>query len=381
MSLNGGPSPMRNLYDILGVAKDADQADIRKSFRKLARQYHPDVSKEADAETLFKEINAAYEVLSDEQRRAWYDEFGEESLKVGFDADRARLYRSAGRSGGHDPFSGGGGVSIDELFGNIFGGGGSRFRGGWDEPVSVRRRGPDMKTAVRIDLLTAVRGGEAPLQMRRPESCGTCGGQGGTGKKTCATCRGTGRVTQGRFGMQAVTLCDECAGSGTTFSQECSTCAGAGRTMATRSLRIRVPAGVEDGKVLRLKGLGGEGQSGGPPGNLLVTVHVTPHPLLNRLGPDLELEVPITPGEAMAGARIQVPTPDGEVKVRVPPGASNGQRLRLKGRGVPTEDGRRGHLYLVLRPVLPSADNEEAVELAKRLDDFLDDDVRDGLRL
>ncbi len=374
---------MRNLYEILGVPKDADQAAIRKSFKTLARRYHPDVSKEADAETHFKEINAAYEVLSDEQRRSWYDEFGEEALKVGFDADRARLYRSAARGSGGGAGFGGGGVSLDELFGTMFTGGGPRRRGrsGWGESVTVRRRGPDVEVSVEIELLTAIRGGDTMIQLRRPESCVACGGDGGTGKQACSACRGTGRVTQNRFGMQAVVLCDRCAGSGVTFAQECSTCAGAGRTTAQKRLRVRIPPGVEDGKVLRLKGLGGEGRSGGPPGNLLVTVHLLPHPLLKRRGDDLELEVPVTIGEAMAGAQITVPTPDGELKVRVPAGARNGMELRLQGRGVAKADGTRGHLYLLLRPVLPSTDDPRAVELAQELDGFLEGDVRAGLEL
>jgi len=375
---------MRNLYEILGVPKDTDQASIRKSFKQLARRYHPDVSKEANAETHFKEVNAAYEVLSDEQKRAWYDEFGEDSLKVGFDADRARMYRQAGHAGGGPSGFGGGGVSLDELFGNMFGAGGGgrrRSRGDWGDSVTVRRRGPDVEVQTNIDLLTAIRGGESIIQLRRPESCMACAGEGGQGKQPCEACRGAGRVTQNRFGMRAVVLCDSCAGSGSSFAHECPICAGSGRVTASKRLKVRIPAGVEDGKVLRLKGLGGEGRNDGPPGNLMVTVHVAPHPLLTRRGDDLELEVPITIGEALAGGRITVPTPDGELKVRVPPSARNGMELRLPGRGAPKADGSRGHLYLVLRPVMPTTDDPAAVEMAQKLDAFLDGDVRGGLEL
>ena len=334
----------------------------------------------ADAETRFKEVNAAHEVLSDEQKRAWYDEFGEESLKVGFDAERARLYRSGGL--GSAPGFGGGGVSLDELFGNMFGGGGRRrARSGWGESVTVRRRGPDMEVRVQLDLLTAIRGGETLIQLRRPQSCGSCSGAGGTGKQACGACRGTGRVTQSRFGMQAVVLCDSCAGSGHTFAQECPGCAGAGRVMANKRVKIHIPKGVEDGKVLRLRGLGGEGRDGGPAGNLMVTVGVLPHPLLERRGADLVLEVPITTAEALGGGRITVPTPDGELKVRVPPGARNGMELRLQGRGVAKEGGTAGHLYLVLRPVLPATEDPRALELAQELDGFLEGDVREHLEI
>ena len=376
---------MRNLYEILGVAKDADQADIRKAFKSLARKYHPDVSKERDAETRFKEVNAAHEVLSDEQKRAWYDEFGEESLKVGFDADRARAYRhAAGSSGfGSGPGGfGGGGVSLDELFGNMFGGGGRRrARGGWGDSVTVRRRGPDMEVRVDVELLTAIRGGDSIIQLRRPESCDACAGEGGSGKQACPACRGTGRVTQNRFGMQAVVLCDQCAGSGSAFAQECPSCAASGRTMVHKRLKVRIPPGVSDGKVLRLRGLGGEGRNGGPAGNLLVTVHVQPHPLLVRDGDDLELELPLSIAEAMAGAKVAVPTPDGELEVRIPAGVRNGQRLRLKGRGLQRADGGRGHLYLVLRPVMPTSDDPRALELAQELDTFMVAEPRADLKL
>ncbi len=376
---------MRNLYEILGVQKDADQAAIRKAFKTLARKYHPDVSQERDAETRFKEINAAYEVLSDEQKRSWYDEFGEESLRVGFDADRARAYRSAAGAGGFgfDPGGFGGGVSLDELFGSMFGGGARRRpgRSGWGDPVTVRRRGADVEASVEIDLLTAIRGGDSLIQLRRPASCGACAGEGGTGKQSCASCRGSGRVTQNRFGMQAVVLCESCAGSGTSFAQECAACAGSGRVMEDKRVRVHIPAGVSDGKVLRLRGLGGEGRHGGPAGNLLVSIRVRPHPVLSRKGDDLEIEVPITPGEALGGARIAVPTPDGDVKVRVPAGVKNGQQLRLEGRGLPRQGGGRGHLYLVLRPILPSTDDPEALALARELDAYLEEDVRASLKL
>jgi molecular chaperone DnaJ len=376
---------MRDLYDILGVPRTADQAAIRKAFKVLARRYHPDVSKEKDAETRFKEVSAAHEVLSDEQRRAWYDEFGEESLRVGFDADRARQLRAAMGSAGPNPY--GGGVSLDELFGSIFGAGGGpfgeggHFRGGWEESVTVRRRGPDMESRTEIDLLTAIKGGEVTLQTRRPESCASCQGQGGTGRQTCPACRGQGRITQGRFGMQAVTLCDECAGSGHTFAQECPACAGSGRVTIARTQRVRIPTGVQAGQVLRLRGLGGEGRGGGPAGNLLLTVHIHPHPLLRRDGADLEMEVPVTLGEALRGDRITVPTPDGEVVVKIPAGARNGQRLRLKGRGVAQSRSPRGDLYLILRPVLPENPSPEALALAEQLDAFLTGLPREGLHL
>ena len=375
---------MKNLYEVLGVAKDADQAAIRKAFRRLARQCHPDICKDPDAESRFKEINSAYEVLSDEQRRAWYDEFGDTSLRTGFDPEAARRFHTASAGTGPDPFSGG--VDVEDLFASLFGGGArggrSPFAGAWNqETVTVRRRGPNMEARIEIDLLTAIRGGEVLLSLRRPESCRTCGGQGGTGRQACPACKGSGRRTSQRFGLRAVVRCDECAGSGNVFAGECPACAGSGRTMADHAVRVRVPAGVADGQALRLKGLGGEGRDGGPPGHLLVTVRVRPHPILRRDGRDLEMDLPVTVGEAVAGATVSVPTPDGEVKVRVPPGSTGGQRLRLRGRGLPAAGGDRGDLFLVVRPVAPPGTDEETIRLARALDAAYGGDVRAGLRL
>ena len=238
-----------------------------------------------------------------------------------------------------------------------------------------------MEVRVDVELLTAIRGGDSIIQLRRPESCDACAGEGGSGKQACPACRGTGRVTQNRFGMQAVVLCDQCAGSGSAFAQECPSCAASGRTMVHKRLKVRIPPGVSDGKVLRLRGLGGEGRNGGPAGNLLVTVHVQPHPLLVRDGDDLELELPLSIAEAMAGAKVAVPTPDGELEVRIPAGVRNGQRLRLKGRGLQRADGGRGHLYLVLRPVMPTSDDPRALELAQELDTFMEAEPRADLKL
>ena len=238
-----------------------------------------------------------------------------------------------------------------------------------------------MEAHRRIDLLTAIHGGEIPLELRRPEACSSCGGEGGTGKRSCPRCKGRGRVTERHLGMQAVVSCQDCAGSGKVFSQECPACAGAGRTMALRKLKVRIPAGVKDGQVVRLRGLGGQGRQGGPPGNLLLTVGILPHPFLVRKGDDLELELPILLAEALAGGQVTVPTPDGDVKLRIPAGSQNGQRLRLKERGLPSGNGRRGHLYLVLRPQVPVSEDPRALELAQELDGYGSEDPRQGMEL
>lgn len=377
---------MRNLYEVLGVTKEADQATIRKAFRTLARRYHPDVSKEADAEKRFKEINAAYQVLSDEEKRSLYDEFGEDALRQGFNAETARAWRSAGggRGGtGPNPFHGGfgggpGGVDIEDLLGNLFRGGGS-FGGRPDRRAP--RAGPNLETTRTIDLLTALRGGELQLALRRPSPCAACHGEGGTGRRTCSVCQGAGQVRQRRLGMDSVVLCDECAGSGETFAQECPSCAGSGRVTLTKQIKVRVPCGVTNGQTIRLRGQGGEGKHGGPAGDLLLSLEVEPHVFLRRIGTDLEMDLPLKMSEAMGGAKITVPTFDGEVKVRVPPGSQNGKKLRLREKGFANQDGTRGDIILVLRPTVPENPSPEDIVRAQEIDSNYPEDPRKDLQL
>lgn len=386
---------MRDLYEALGVARDADQAEIRKSFKKLARQYHPDLNQDPKAAERFKEVSAAYEVLGDESRRALYDEFGETSLRPGFDADQARAFKARGGFGGFGGFASGAGgnfgggrtVTFEDLFGDLFGqgrGGGGGFGGGPGFSSSARRgpaRGTDLEGTLKLSLLDVVHGTSAPFAFRRPGHCEVCSGEGGTGKQTCTRCGGLGRIRMGggSFG-DAMLPCDACGASGSTFASECAACAGTGRATRDEHLKVRVPPGVEEGQVIRLRGKGGEGQKGGPAGDLLLTVHIERHPFLEREGADLVMEVPISIAEAVKGGRIEVPTPDGPVRVNLPAGAASGQRLRLRGKGVPTSGGR-GDLYLLLRPTPPKGDDPELLKLAEGLDAFYDGDLRASLQL
>jgi molecular chaperone DnaJ len=355
---------MTDLYAMLGVSRDADQATIRKSFKKLARELHPDVNKDPAAQERFKHVTAAYEVLGDEQRRALYDEFGEASLRAGFDADQARAFRAAGGGfggGGGFPgggFPGGGSFGFEDFLQGIFSRGGAAPRG--------PQKGADIEGRVSVTLLDAVRGGKTPVGVRVPAACGACKGEGGHGKRTCAACSGRGRRMVRQLGFDALTQCDQCGGAGSTFQDECARCAGTGRTRETRTIQVTIPAGIESGKLLRLRGQGGEGQRGGPAGDLLLTVEVQPHPVLRRIGNDLELEVPVTLAEAIGGATVEVPTPTGRLRVKVPAGTQNGRRMRVPGRGV--QSSPTGDLYLVLRPVLPTSEDPEALRLAEQLD-------------
>lgn len=367
---------MKDLYNVLGVARDADQASIRKAFKSLARTWHPDVNKAAGAEARFKEISAAYEVLGDEQKRALYDEFGEVSLQSGFDPERARAYKNMGGGGPFPGYAGGfgGGVDLGELFGNLFTGadGGGRPRGG-------ARAGADIEGRVAVPFLHAVRGGEVSVELTRPTRCRACNGDGGTGRRPCPTCQGRGRRRGERFGMNVMLPCDECGGGGSVFTSECGGCGGTGRVRERRPLTVKIPPGVETGKVMRLRGQGGEGLAGGPAGDLLLTVEVGKHPLLRREGKDLEMDVPVSLAEAIAGATIEVPTPTGRLRVKVPAGSNSGRKLRVPGRGV--QGAEAGDLYLVLRPVVPATSDPELLELARRLDAAGPADVRAELVL
>lgn len=374
---------MKDLYSVLGVTKDADQASIKKSFKTLARKFHPDVNKDPGSSDRFKEITAAYEVLGDEQKRALYDEFGEASLRSGFDADQARAYRHMGgfRAGGDD-FAGGGfpggpqaGFGFEDLFSGMFnqGGGGAQRRSS--------RAGPDVEGHVSVSFLDAVRGAEVPIAITRPGHCRSCNGEGGKGKKSCAACKGSGRRSMRQFGMAALVQCDECGGSGSAFAEECIDCGGTGRVRESITLNVRIPAGIESGKTIRLRGQGGEGRAGGPNGDLLLTIAVGEHNLLRRKGKDLEMDLPVRLAEAIGGATVEVPTPTGRVRVKVPPGSGNGRRLRVTGRGVQDRAGSPGDLYLVVRPVLPATTDAELVALAEQLDARAEGDVRANLEL
>lgn len=365
---------MKDFYRILDVPKDADQAAIKKAFKALARKYHPDINKEPGAEERFKEVSAAYEVLGDEQRRALYDEFGEESLRSGFDADRARAWKNMGGAarGGPDPGFGGG-IRFEDLFGGFGGFGGADTIG--------PRKGADIEGRVTIGLLDAVRGAKVDVRFTRPGSCPTCLGEGGTGRKACPACAGKGRRATRQFGRNVMVRCDECGGEGSVYERECDSCAGTGRVRTAQTLSVSIPVGVTSGQVIRLRGKGGEGQHGGPDGDVLLTVDVEPHALLKRNGDDLELEVPITLAEAIGGAAIEVPTPaGGRLRVKVPAGTANGQKLRIPGKGVSGRKGP-GDLYLILRPVLPKTTEAAAVDLARQLDGMGVPDVRSAMEL
>ncbi len=372
---------MRDLYSILGISREADQATIRGAYKKLARKYHPDLNKKAGADDRFKEVTAAYEVLSDEQRRSDYDAFGADSLKQGFNPDAARQWRQArggrgmGGQGMGGPFGGGGGVNIDDLlgaFGGRFRGGGPGFGGPRGAPPPPPK-GADLEQRLDCTIEDLISDEKKIVVIRRPSPCGDCEGQGGSGKHSCPACAGTGRTKVGTLQFP----CVACSGAGHRFQKECEGCEGTGRTMNEERLKIRIPDGVEEGQTIRLRGKGGDGKSGGKSGDLLLAIHIERHVLYEREGAHLLLKVPLTVYEAMAGAKVKVPTPDGAIRVNIPKASTAGTTMRIKGRGLTKSNGDRGNLRLVLQPTPPQTEDEMALQHAQGLDAFYDAPIRD----
>jgi len=311
----------KDLYRVLGVERNASSAEIKKTYRKLARRHHPDVNPgNKESEERFKEISQAHDVLSDPEKRKLYDQFGMDGLQAGFDADQARAHRAwagAERGAGEASSRGGFGryANFEDIFGDIFGG-------------SARpgpHPGQDAETALEIDLLDAVRGVSTQISVDRPETCPTCGGSGNDpqSETVCPECQGRGQVQAGRGPISMARACPRCHGAGRIGTRACATCNGQGQQVHRERLSVRIPPGVDNGSRVRVAGKGGAGHGGGPAGDLYIVVRVRPHPLLERRGDDLYLDIPVTVGEAAMGASITVPTADGSVRVKVPSGSQS----------------------------------------------------------
>ncbi|MBI5493949.1 MAG: J domain-containing protein [Deltaproteobacteria bacterium] len=345
-----------DLYGVLGVARDCSEEDLKRAYRRLALECHPDVNPGDNAkEARFKEINVAYETLKDPARRALYDEFGAAALQQGFDADQARAWRAP--PGGGTPWAEGAGYDVADLLGQAFGGGVRR----------TPRSGPaprDVALAVELDLGQALRGTHLDVEVPQWRACGACGGSGeqpGAQAASCRGCRGTGRATIGDGPFRVSAACDECGGSGAR-RPACGMCRGRGAVERRERVRVRIPPGADDGSRLRVPGHGSAG------GDLVIETRVRPHPHFRRDGLDLHLKLPVTLDEAWNGASIDVPTVDGAVKLRVPPRSSGGTVLRLRGKGVHRGD-ESGDLYAELRVVLPDAPDrafDDAVRASAR---------------
>jgi molecular chaperone DnaJ len=306
----------RDYYEVLGVNRDASEEDVKKSYRKLAMKWHPDRNPDnPKAEEHFKEAKEAYEVLSDGQKRAAYDQFGHAGVE-----QSAAGAGAAGFGGFADAFG--------DIFGDIFGGGRGR---------SGVYRGADLRYNLEIGLEEAARGTETRIRIPAMEECGTCHGSGakpGTSPTTCTTCQGHGqvRMQQGFFSIQQT--CPKCHGSGKIVTSPCATCGGAGRIKQHKTLSVKIPAGVDEGDRIRLSGEGEAGVNGGPTGDLYVVIHLKPHPVFTRDHNDLHCEMPVSYSAAALGGDIEIPTLDGYAKIKVPGGTQSGQMFRLRGKGI-----------------------------------------------
>jgi molecular chaperone DnaJ len=354
----------RNYYEVLGVAQDAGPDVIKKAYRKLARKYHPDVNHESDAEERFKEVNEAYEVLSDREKRSIYDRYGEEGLQgmggVNF-------------GGMRDPFD-----IFAEVFGDLggFGGFGGRGRQG-------PRRGNDIRTRLTISFEEAVFGTDEEVEIRRQEPCPVCNGSGaepGTSPETCPECGGSGQTRQVQRTILGsfvnITTCQRCEGQGTIVKSPCHRCHGSGRVYQQRKISVSVPPGVADGMTIRLSGQGEPGERNGPSGNLYITLNVRNHEYFKRRNNDVMLELKINVAQAALGDVIQVPTLEGEREITIPAGTQSGAIFRLRGLGVPVLRGNgRGDQLIVVQVAIPDELDEEQQDLFQQLAETLGTEV------
>lgn len=351
----------RDYYEVLGIDKNADEATIKRAFRQQAKKNHPDLNPgDKEAEERFKEVNEAYQVLSDPQKKAQYDQFGFDGPQGGF-------------GGGYGDFSGFGGAGFggfEDIFSSFFGGGARQAN------PNAPRQGDDLRMDVTISFEEAAKGCEKEVNVVRDETCENCGGTGakpGTKPATCPDCHGTGQVTQIRntaFGrIQNVTTCPKCRGTGKIVSDPCPKCNGRGKKRTSRRRTVKIPAGIDNGQVLTIRGQGGAGENGGPNGDLLIVVNVRPHKLFKRRDYDMYLDLPITFTQAALGAEVDIPTLDKPVKYNIPEGTQPGTVFRIKGEGIPYLRGSgKGDLYVTAKVEVPRKLSDHQKELLRQFD-------------
>ncbi len=353
----------RDYYEILGVEKNISADELKKAYRKLALKYHPDRNKEEGAEEKFKEISEAYGVLSDSEKRAKYDQYGHAGVDgrwsqedIFRDVNFEDIFRGSG-------FGGGG---LGGIFGSIFGGGGRR-RGG-------PQRGSDLRIDLGIKFEEAYKGVEKSIKLPRTENCSTCGGSGakpGTDPKTCKTCGGSGQATRAQqtpFGQFMTTsTCPTCRGRGKVVDDPCTECHGNGKVQKKRTIKVKVPAGIESGSRMRVSGEGEHGSAGGPPGDLFVDIYVKPHKLFRRVGNDVVVGTDLNFTQAALGDEIMVPTVDGKVKLKVPAGTQTGATFRVRDKGMPNIHGYgQGDLHVQVKVKVPKKLDSKQKELLRQ---------------
>lgn len=343
----------KDYYEILGVSKSASQDEIKSAFRKLAKKYHPDVSKEANASEKFKEAQEAYAVLSDESKRRQYDQYGHQAFN--------------NNAGGGFDFSD---FDFSDIFGEMFGG---SFGGGFGGRNSNRpRKGNDTLIRVTLDFEEAVFGTKTDITIESTDTCDDCHGKGGHGEQACSRCHGSGQINaeqQTMFGTFVTrTTCPTCRGQGRTYEKLCNTCRGQGKVKKNKKIEVNVPAGVDNGNQLRVAGKGEAGSNGGPNGDVYLEFRIKEHPIYIREGMDIFLKLPITIPEAVLGCKKDVPTLDGVVKLTIPQGSANGDRHRIKGKGVKDiNSSRKGDMYVIINVITPKKLDKKQKQLFDEL--------------
>ena len=352
----------RDFYEVLGVQRSATDDEIKKAYRKLAKKYHPDLNPDdSSAEQKFKEVSEAYEILSDKDKRSRYDQFGHAGVDPNF-----------GAGGGAGGFGGFGGFDMGDIFGDIFGGGFGGF-GGRSNARRGPQRGSNVSTEVTITFEEAAFGCEKEINLYRIETCPDCSGSGakaGTEVTTCSVCGGRGQVTTTQRtilgNMQTVTTCSACGGKGKVAKEPCSKCAGKGRVKKNRKIKVKIPAGIDNGQTISLSGQGNAGEQGAPNGDLYVSVYVKPSSMFERNGYDVSYKMDISFAEAALGATVEVPTLDGKVKYEIPEGTQPGTVFRFKGKGIPyLKRSGRGDQYVMVNVVVPKKLSGKQKELLR----------------
>ena len=363
----------RDYYEVLGVSKGASDDDLKKAYRKLAKKYHPDLNPgDKTAEAKFKEVNEAYEVLSDKEKRAKYDQFGHAGVDPNF-----------GAGGGFGGFTGDfGDIDLGDIFGSFFGGGFGGF-GGSSRPRNGPAKGESLRASVTITFEEAAFGCEKEITINRTENCDTCGGSGcepGTTAEVCPDCRGTGQVriqrNMGGFSMASTATCSKCRGTGKIIHQPCKACGGSGTVRRQKKLNVTIPAGIDNGQAISLRGQGGAGKNGGPAGDLIISVNVKPHSILQREGTSVYLEQPVSFLQAALGAELEIPTIDGKVKWTLPEGTQTGTTFRLRGKGIPQLNGRgRGDQFVTVKVQVPTGLTHEQKEALRKFGEAMGEET------
>ena len=370
------PDQKRDYYEVLGVSKSVSDDELKKAFRKMAKQYHPDLHPgDKEAEAKFKEINEAYEVLSDKTKRARYDQFGFAGVDPSYGAGTGGF--GGGFTGGFDM----GDIDLGDIFGSFFGGG---FGGGQRANPNAPRKGENLRASVTISFEEAAFGCKKEITITRSEPCQSCKGSGcapGTTAEVCPDCRGTGMIRiqrgGGAFSFTTSAPCTRCGGTGKIIHTPCPDCKGAGSVRRQRKLTVQIPAGIDDGQAISLRGQGGAGANGGPAGDLLISVSVRPSDKFQRDGTAVYYDHTVSFAQAALGAKLTIPTIDGNVEYDLPAGTQPGTRFRLRGKGIPAVNGRgRGDQFVTVRVQVPTSLNAEQRQALLAFSQSLGEDIQ-----